>query len=105
MNTAEAVRAQLKPAEPAGAGLEWAVMPAEGWEIAEDGATCRGQGERPSDGTRARAHGAPAAVRTRRGIGRQVDWNYCADHAANNYGVWVEDGKVVRWARRKVSES
>jgi len=44
-------------------------------------------------------------VRTRRGIGRQVDWNYCADHAANNYGVWVEDGKVVRWARRKVSES
>jgi hypothetical protein len=105
LNTAEAVRAQLKPAEPAGTGLEWAVMPAEGWEIAEDGTTCRGQGDKPSDGTRARAHGVPAAVRTRRGIGRPVDWNYCADHAASDYKVWVEDGVVVHWERRGVSES
>lgn len=102
---ADVIRKHLQPTEPAGDGQEWAVVEAAGWEPASPEATCRGQGDKPGDGTRARAHGAPAAVRTRRGIGRQVDWNYCADHAANNYGVWVEDGKVVRWARRKVSES
>ena len=41
----------------------------------------------------------------RRGIGRPVDWNYCADHAASDYKVWVEDGVVVHWERRGVSES
>jgi hypothetical protein len=101
LNTAE-VREQLKPTEPAGPGLEWVAEPAQEWGLAEDGATCRGQGDKPSDGTRARAHGAPAVVRTRRGIGRPVDWNYCADHA-RAYGVWVEDGQVLHWVQRPVT--
>jgi hypothetical protein len=102
LNTApDVIREHLRPPEPAGVGREWVVEPIPGWEIADEGATCRGQGDKPADGTRARAHGAPAAVRTKRGIGRPVDWNYCADHAANDYAVWVEDGVVVHWARRE----
>jgi hypothetical protein len=101
LNTAE-VREQLKPTEPANPGYAWVVTEAPGWEIAEDGATCRGQGDKPADGTRARAHGVPAAVRTRRGIGRPVEWNYCDEHA-RAYGVWAQDGKVVHWAQRPVT--
>jgi hypothetical protein len=96
----DSARERLKPAEPAGEGLEWAPVEEDPrvWAPAEDGATCRGQGPRPEGGGRPHAHGAPAQVRTRRGVGRRVWWNYCAPE--HSYGRWAEDGKVWRWAKR-----
>lgn len=99
----DSIRERLRPAEPAGEGYEWAAVgesPDE-WRVADVGATCRGQGPKPDDGGRPRAHGVPATVRTTRGLTRRVAWNYCDDHAAG-YGRWVEGGVVMHWIRREV---
>ena len=101
MNDTEADVARPEPPAPPGDGYEWVVVPddPEEWALAEEGATCRGQGPKPAVG-RPRAHGVPAVVRHKLGLSRRVWWNFCPDHAD---GRWAEDGVVVHWERKPVS--
>jgi hypothetical protein len=85
-------RSRPEPPHEAPEGRHWAAVPAgRRWGVSQPGKRCRYRG------TAEHACGGPAAVVVTRGIGRPIDWNYCAQDALAQYGVWTEDGKVMTW--------
>jgi hypothetical protein len=88
-------RSRPEPPHGAPEGRHWEAVPAgPGWGIAQAGRRCRYRGKSEH------ACGEPAAVVTARGIRVPIDWNYCAQDAFAQYGVWAEDGKVMTWELR-----
>jgi hypothetical protein len=81
-----------EPPHAAPAGRHWEALPAGSeWRTAGEGKKCRWRG------TSETACGKPAAVVVSRGIKQPIPWNYCAADALAQYGVWLEDGKVMTW--------
>lgn len=85
--------ARPAPRGEAPQGKHWAAVPAgREWSVAEPGKTCRF-----SQGRGHPACGREASVAVSRGIGNPVPWHYCPQDAYARYGVWAENGKVMRW--------
>jgi hypothetical protein len=74
--------------------MKWAAVEAspDEWKPALPDATCRWRGSHDPA-----ACGAEAAVRTVRGVKRLIWWNYCQRHGFEEYGHWLENGKVFRY--------
>jgi hypothetical protein len=85
-------RSRPEPPHEAPEGRHWVAVPAGNrWRPAQPDKKCRYRGPAPQ------ACGKSAAVVVTRGIGRPIDWNYCAEDALAQYGVWPENGKVMTW--------
>lgn len=81
-----------EPPGPAPEGQHWTAVPAGSrWSASGPDKRCRFRG------TSEHACGEPATVVVTRGIGRPIDWNYCAADALEQYGVWLEGDKVMTW--------
>jgi hypothetical protein len=81
-----------EPPREAPEGRHWeAARAGREWALSQPGKHCRYRGQSPT------ACGRPAVVVVTRGIGRPIPWNYCAEDAAEQYGVWIEDGTVMTW--------
>jgi hypothetical protein len=85
-------RNRPQPPHEAPPGQSWEAVRADRkWAPAEPGKKCRYRG------TAEHACGKDAVVVVTRGISRPIPWNYCAEDALEQYGVWLEDGKVMTW--------
>lgn len=81
-----------EPPHEAPEGSHWEARPADSeWGPAQEGKKCRYRG------SAATACGKPAVVVLTRGIKRPIPWNFCAADGLEHYGVWLENGRVLRW--------
>ena len=85
-------RSRPEPPHAAPEGRHWKAVPAgTRWSVSQPGKKCRYRGASQH------ACGKDAAVVVTRGIRTPIPWNYCAEDALGQYGVWAEDGKVMTW--------